>query len=178
MGAILSILTPLISAIAGAFNRYQERAQAAQGVELAKIEAEKQLAMETVRMENERTLAVVHSIPASMRWFSFVFMNSPIIIAVLFPNVAKEIFANLSIVPEFLLQMCVAVNATIWGLPVAAKHVGFILSSVSQVWADRRSQKMDDKIIFEAIRSISGGTLSQAQVDTVNKVLNATRVGK
>lgn len=182
LSAIANFVPGLINAAAGAFNRYQERAQAAQQVELARLEAEKALAVEAIRAESELGQRQVESTGPWLKYISYFTIHVPVYLAVAAPDYAKALFVNLGIVPTDFMQLIVILNCAVWGLPVGRQVVGSVIDRIGQAVAARAERKAavevvktDNKVIFEAIKAISGGKLSQEQVDTVNRVLDKTR---
>lgn len=182
LSALANFIPSLITAAAGAFNRYQERAQAYQQVELAKIEAQRSVDVASLQAESDLGTAMVGSTGPALKYISYFVVMLPFMLATVFPSYAAILFENWKVMPESYFQLVMYMNGFVWGVAIGAKAWSSAVSSVSGYMQNRTEQKVkvetvrtDNRVVFEAIKAISGGHLNQEQVDTVNRVLDKTR---
>lgn len=171
MSAIIALLSSFIPAIVDAFKRREERKQAQQAVDLARLEAERQLALETVRQEYELGKAQLNATGPVLKYVSFGILHSPILCAIFFPERARILFENLGLVPPEFLQLVAVVNCAVWGLPMAKNAITSIVAGIADFARSRSTSVLSRKAIFGAIKAATG-PMTQEQVNVVNKALD------
>jgi len=177
VSAILALVSSMFPALLDAFKRREERKQAEQSLVLARIEPEKLVAMETVRQEYSLGTTQIKSTGSALKYISYGRINSPIICAVFFPDKAKMLFENLKLIPPEILMLIVSINFAVWGLPVARNALSNIVTGLGEFARARAEVKLSRQAIFQSLKAAQG-PMNQAQVDTINKVLDVAQVPK
>lgn len=177
---MFALLLPLLAQIPGLIGKYFEQKNA---IESAKLEAQRQieiarqqLAGEIAKGQMELNKTIVNSTGSYFKYFTFFMWFGPFMIGVISPAMAKDIFSNLTTMPEWYVQSCMLIMFTVWGISVSAPVVSNIFNGLSSFMQGRRDyklelKKIDRKTYFDAMRKIKG-VLSQDDVDAGNKALD------
>lgn len=187
-------LLPLLSGLIGEnglFGKYlktkAETAQATADFNLQYQKAQLDYASKMAEAAVNQQANQLAATSQSFKFVSYTLLTLPILIVCFFPSYGKDIFNNLGLIPSWYAQLYVAVVAVIWGLPVASNVVGNIFAGVQSAWDARQDKKIEKiqaigeakagnldaakKEIFDTLRKATGA-LSQAQVDSINPVLD------
>lgn len=175
MSAIVALLGSLFPALLEAFKRREDRKQAEQAVVLAKLAAEKEIAIQTVQAQAELGQTQINATGPALKYISFAILHAPIVCALFMPDQAKALFENLAAVPAGFLQLVVLVNCAVWGLPIASNAITSIVSGIGEFAKSMSMARLSRKAIFEVVKTASG-PMTQEQVNLVNKALDAANV--
>lgn len=176
----LLLLLPLLAKIPGMIGDYFSKVQDIQKIKLEterQIElAKQQLASTIAAGQLELNKTIVQSTGSYFKYFTFFMWFGPFMIGVVYPSASKEIFNNLTLMPEWYVQSCMLIMFTVWGISVSAPVVGNIFSGLSTYLGQRREfklekAKIDRKVYFNEFRKLHG-PLSQGDVDLLNKSLD------
>lgn len=184
MGAILAIILPLLSQLPGAIGDYfkgqQKIEQLKQENNLAIQQANIQLAQEMARAKLEWQKEALKSTGSYFKYFTFIMWFGPYMAQLIYPPLGKQIFENMSGMPEWYAQSCVLIMFTIWGISVSAPVISNIFAGMKTFFAERRDYKVkiteakyNRKAVFDVIRQIFPKGMNQAQVDLIDRALDA-----
>ncbi len=165
MPVILTTLFSLLSNLAGPLGQYFKSKQE---VEQLKIDTQKEIQLATMKLsaeiaqaDMEKAKTVLAATGQYFKYFTFFMWFGPFIMGIINPALGKEIFVNLSGMPEWYVQSCMLIMFTVWGISVSAPVVGSIFSGLGNFFAERRDYKLekakiDRKAYFAALRKLQG----------------------
>lgn len=177
---ILMLLLPLLAKIPGMIGDYFSKLS---DIQSAKVETERQIelakqqyAAEVAKAQMALNQTIVASTSSNFKYFTFIMWFGPFMLGMVAPSLSKDIFANLTTMPEWYVQSCILIMFTVWGISVSAPVVNNIFSGLSNYVANSRAYKLekakiDRKAFFDALRKLKG-PLSQLEVDDQNKALD------
>ena len=111
-----------------------DKAQAKHNREMAVINNGARLARNKQSHNHEWEMEALRGKDRFLQWFSFSMLTGPILITMIKPERGAEIFTNLESVPEWWVQIWVAVNGAIWGIS-SLKTVGpQIVQNIKAAW--------------------------------------------
>jgi hypothetical protein len=177
MSAILSIILPFLSKLPGMLGDFFKKKQE---IEQIRWETEKQLEIERQKLtaklaeaEYRRVEATLKATGRYFKYFTFVMWFGPYMAGLVYPPLAKQIFENLALMPQWYVESVVMIMFTIWGISVSAPAVVNIFNGMHKFFKARREFKLDKerlkaKDFFDKLRQIQG-YVSQEQVDEYNK---------
>ena len=155
------------------------QAQAELDLQVEKDKLALSTAMAQAQVESEANK--LNATSQGFKAFSYALLTFPIIVVCLLPNVGKDIFANLSLIPSWYAQLYVAISGVIWGLPIASSAVNGIFSSVQQAWIDRQPHQIakikavNENILAEQLRqNLFKNGMTQAQWDAILNAANSS----
>lgn len=142
--------------------------------------AKQQMASDIAKSQMEVEKTIVGATGAYFKYFTFCMWFGPFIVGVIAPGYSKDIFANLSTMPEWYVQSCMLIMFTVWGISVSAPVVGGIFTGLGEFFASRRSdkiemKKVDKQAFFDAVRHLRGVVTPQdvkmmdPVIDEINK---------
>lgn len=172
--ALVSILTAIGSNIADSWNKYQERKQAEHEVTLARIEAERQVAVQQVVSEADLNKVRIQSTGKFFKYFTFVLWFFPFILSTFWPEKAAIIFQNWQAAPDWYIQSVLVILFTIWGISVSKDSIANIFSGLSSYFKEKRQLDFNKKIFYDALRN-NKGTISQYEVEIFEKAIKAAQ---
>ena len=125
-----ALLGPVASLAGQVVEKRAEKAAAKHKLDLAVIENKARLAQSKHDANSDWEMAQLQDKDKFLRWFSYTLFTAPIVITVLAPEYGRRIFENLEYVPEWMVQVFIAMNGAVWGLSslknVAPSVVGAI----------------------------------------------------
>jgi hypothetical protein len=113
IGNIVGAVTGVVSS---AIKAKSEKALAKHQLHLAVMQNKARLATAETEANSEWEMAQLEDKDRFLRWFSYTMFTAPIVITVLAPEYGRRIFENLEYVPEWMVQVFVAMNGAVWGL--------------------------------------------------------------
>lgn len=179
-----TFLAPLLGNIPGLIGQYFNKKA---DVELANVEYQKALAQAQITQVQEmaklqlsyQTTALGSTSPI-FKQHIFWFLSIPILLSVILPASAANMWHNLSLIPESYWTLYSAIVLTIWGIPVASGVVAKAFSGLSEYAYNKQSNKLEiqkvsgeqyKKALFDTIRAVKG-PLSPKDVSAISKTLD------
>lgn len=159
---IISFLSNLISPLTTFLKNRAEVAAASHQLDMAKLAAATELAKVSVAADAATLTAQLGATSSGFKDVTFVLLMIPIIVTCLFPSAGKDIFHNLSQVPEYYQWLVLSVYGAIWGI----KNV--ILPVSNNSVAKKLINKQE---FFQYLRSTKG-PLSDAEVKDLVSVID------
>ncbi len=158
-------LLPLLAGLPGLIGKYFEQKNA---LEQARIEtnrqievAKQQMAADIAKGQMDLNKTIVAATGAYFKYFTFFMWFGPFMMGVFFPHWAKDVFTNLSTMPQWYVQSCMLIMFTVWGISVSAPVVSGIFTGLGDFFASKRDfklekAKVDRKAFYDAIRHLKG----------------------
>lgn len=182
---MFALLIPLLAQLPGLFGSFFKQkndlltAQNAANlqIQLAKLN----YATEIAKAQMAEEAVIVNSTGAYFKYFTFFMWFGPFMIGIFCPAFSKEVFDNLSGMPQWYVQSCMVIMFTVWGISVSADTVGGIFSSLGDFFQAKRDHKLDMAAVkatvdrgsyFSALRQTQGA-ISQQEVNKANAVFDA-----
>jgi hypothetical protein len=155
------------------FKTKQKIEDAKNEVALARINADKELAVAQAVAESSQMASRLSATSQSFKQQTFWLLVVPVLLSICFPSKAELMWHNFGLMPEWFQTLFISVYCSIWAIPYADKGLGAVSSFIQS----RREYKLEKyKINREAYfakkRAIKG-SLTQEEVDTDNAVLDA-----
>lgn len=166
LSAIIAGLTTLVSG----FSRYQERKQAEHAVIIAREEAKKELAIETIKAQMQ--LGQIQ-VGATSRWFkylTFVLWFGPFIISTFAPQYGAMIFDNWATMPQWYSQSILVIIFAVWGIQAGKESLVNIFRGLGNFYTNRQKFSLHKKLFYDTLRSTKGN-ITQAEVDLYEKAI-------
>lgn len=113
---MISVLTGLFGIGQQWLANRKEKQQAKHNRELAVINNQARLAQSEKDHNHAWEMASLQDKDKFLRVFSYFMFTSPILITVISPEHGGQIFTNLEIVPNWLVQSWIAINGGVWGI--------------------------------------------------------------
>lgn len=113
---MISIITGLFGIGQQWLTNRKEKQQAKHNRELAIINNQARLAQSEKDHNHAWEMASLQDKDKFLRVFSYFMFTSPILITVISPEHGGQIFTNLKIVPNWLVQSWIAINGGVWGI--------------------------------------------------------------
>lgn len=186
MGAILSILLPILSNLPGQIGDYFKRKDELQKI---RLETEKLIAIKTQELaaivaqaEAEKSATLIKSTSARFKYITFFMWFSPFILTLIYPAYGLVIFERLALMPGWYAESVVYLMMVVWGAQISQPVVAGIFDGLKQFFREKRifkaatSEFVDNTALFELIRSMMPNKrLSQSQVDRINDVIEGDK---
>lgn len=113
---MISVLTGLFGIGQQWLANRKEKQQAKHNRELAVINNQARLAQSEKDHNHAWEMASLQDKDKFLRVFSYFMFTSPILITIISPEHGGQIFTNLEIVPNWLVQSWIAINGGVWGI--------------------------------------------------------------
>lgn len=111
-----ALLGPIASLAGQVVEKRAEKSAAKHKLDLAVIENKARLAQSKHDANSDWEMAQLQDKDKFLRWFSYTMFTAPIVITVIAPEYGRRIFENLEYVPEWMVQVFIAMNGAVWGL--------------------------------------------------------------
>lgn len=128
--SILSIISPVTSIITSLIDRKREKTKARHDRDLAVINNQARLASSKAEFNHSWEMASLKDKDVFLRNLSFILFTSPVLIAVLAPVYAAEMFTNLKQIPEWLLHIWFYMISGVWGIATLKDSVTEIVHNI------------------------------------------------
>lgn len=173
----MTLLAAVLGKIPGMLGEYftkKGEVAAAQIETTRQIELAKQKAVaELAQAEIDKAKVVLGSTGAWFKYFTFFMWFGPFMIGAIVPSISKEIFDNLSFMPEWYVTSCVTIMFTVWGISVSAPVVSNVFSNIATFFQQRRTEGLAAKIelrkidrkSYWAAQHAMGRKITQEEVD-------------
>lgn len=177
---LASFLGKLPGAIGDYFNRKADIEEANLKYQTALVQAQQAMAAEAARAQLEYQTAALQSTTPLFKQRLFWFLSVPILLSVLLPSKAAEMWHNLSLIPDNYWALYSAVVCTIWGLPVAGNMLSKVFNGFTSYAAEKRADKIQmlsvsseqyKKAFADSLRHVQGA-ISEKQWDSISKALD------
>lgn len=157
------------------FKTKQKIEDAKNEVELARINADKELAVAQAAADSSQLTSRLSATSQGFKQNTFWLLVVPVLLSICFPSKAEVMWHNFGLMPDWFQTLFISVYCSIWGIPYAEKGLGAI-SGMLQARMDRKVQKIDAlnrKAVFDELRQqwFPQG-MNQQQVDVINKALD------
>lgn len=183
LAALVPLLAGITTPLKDWFKYKQDVTKAEQDYKLATIKAQ----ADAVRQESVSSSAdLKERLGATSQYFkqtTFWFLCMPIVYTMFFPKEAATMWANFTLVPDFMQWLFMAVYSSIWGIPVIKGGYGAITDllqsrrefklSKTQIQGDTQVSlakcSLNEKVLADEIRKalFSRDGMTQAQWDGI-----------
>lgn len=181
MLAILASLSGLLGGLPGIIGDYFKTKQQ---IQLKQIELSQELQLAVLNNQAQEAISnsnrAITSLQSTTQWFKvivFVIFSIPYVSCLIGQvGYATEVFDNLSALPEWYIIIYTGIIGIIWGIPIGGGLMDLVVKGIGKSVQNRRAYSLAKKGIdpteyFNALRISKGGTLSQADVDEGNRIL-------
>ena len=172
IAAILGVITGIGTMLSSSYKKHQERKIAEHEVLIAKENARKELAMQTVKAELELGQLQIKATNRGFKYFTFLMWFGPFMISTVLPEYGIQVFKNLNQLPEWYVQSCMVIMFAIWGIQAGKDSINHIFAGLGSFFKQRQKLNFNRKLFYDVVRSTQGG-ISQHEVDIYEKALNA-----
>ena len=159
---LMALLSSIFSPITAWIRNKGETMQAEHGLELARLFAATELAKTEMAGNVQVTTAQLAATTSSFKDFTFLLLMTPIIITCIWPSRGQNIFANLSLVPQYYSYLVITVYGAIWGI----QNIAVPIANHSIAKATINKQEF-----FNNLRKTQG-SLPQNEVAAIDKVID------
>lgn len=180
LAPLLSILGGLPGVFGEYFNKKADIAKAQLDAQVAIAQAQVANASAMAEAQLSYQTAAIQATTPIFKQRIFWFLSIPIIMSVVYPAGAQDLWHNLSLIPQSYWSLYSAVVLTIWGIPVASNLISSVFSGLTNFSADKRADKIElqkvagdqyKKAFFDALRSVQG-SLTEPEVTNIEKALD------
>lgn len=177
---LLLLILPLLSQLPGIlgtfFGQKNALAQAQVQADLAVMQAKVALAGQIAQADMEVSKTIIGATSPHFKYFTFFMWFGPYMLQLIAPSYGQVVFTNMSGMPAWYAQSCVAIMFTVWGISVAGPVVNNIFSSLGGFFQASRTDKIamkavDKKAFFDALRHLNGN-VTPADVKTYSPILD------
>lgn len=112
----INLLGSLASLAGSVIEKRAEKSAAKHKLDVAVLNNKARLAQAKESHNSEWEMAQLQDKDKYLRWFSYTMFTAPIVITVLAPEYGRRIFENLEYVPEWMVQVFIAMNGAVWGI--------------------------------------------------------------
>lgn len=181
----LAALIPLLSGIFGEngpigqyFKTKAAQVQAEEDFRLASLKATTELAIQSSVADTTQRANYLGSTSQGFRQGTFYWISAIIFYSIVFPDNAVALWANFSLIPQWVQYIYVGMLSVTWGLPVAKENIGLMFSSIGRGMEARREYKLakaeiDRKAVFDVIKKMFPKGMLPEQVKIVDDALDA-----
>jgi len=114
---MLGIFTAISSLASTWLQGRNEKAKGKLALDKAEIDNKIRLMLSTQSYNKEWEIAQIRDKDKSLRWFSFILMSAPFIVALFDPNAVNHYFSvALASVPDWWIKAYMGIVGAIWGL--------------------------------------------------------------
>jgi type II secretory pathway pseudopilin PulG len=161
MGAIIAAIMGLMSGIAAPIKQWLDNkaqvAKAEQDYKLALLQAQTQQVTAAIQADSSDTANMLSATTAQFKQGTWYFFSAIIIFSIVCPTRAHDMWANLTIVPDWFRNLYVAMTLVVWGINPVKNGAMWIKDSVTDVLSDRRDFKLakatiNQKALADALR--------------------------
>lgn len=169
---LFSVLGNLPGTIGDYFKSKNDLALAKVNAEVAIEQAKIAQAQAYATADLQKADSLLGVTSPKFKQFTFIVWFLPFLLAVVAPGHAKEIFANLQVLPDWYTQTAITLLLSVWGITVASGVIEKIFTNVVQFLDKRKKENLPADMFYQVIRSVKGN-ITQAEVDVYNKALDA-----
>ncbi len=174
-----AMLIPLISSILGEngplgqyFKTKAETVKATADYNLQVEKAKLDYAAQMAKSATEQQANQLASVTSSVRAWILTLINLPIVITCVSPSTGKDIFASISIVPQWYAMLDVAIIGTVFGLPIAVNWMSSVFSGIQDAWLNRQDKKIEKIQVLGEAQQIGKDAAKKEIFDTMKKAVN------
>ena len=175
----LSIITSLFGGLTGGvkdyFNYKRELQAKERDYQLALLTAQVDMA----KSQNEsNALELRDRLKSTSQVFkqsTFWFMTLPVVLTIIFPTYAKDMWHNFSLIPEYFQWLYLSVYSAIWGIPMVKGGYGAFTEFLSKQ-RDYKIEKLmaNDEAMYNVLRKkLFKDGMTQGQVDVIKEAITA-----
>ena len=128
----MSLIAPITGIITSLINRKKEKVLARHERDMAVINNQSRLAASKEEYNHSWEMASLQDKDKFLRNISFLLFTSPVVIAVIFPTYALEMFKNLEAIPEWLLHIWFYMISGVWGIATLKDSVSQIVGNIKR----------------------------------------------
>jgi hypothetical protein len=181
-----SALMPILSGIFGEngplgqyFKVKAAQVQAEEDYRLAALKSATDQAVADSVADTTQRSNYLASTSQGFRQGTFYWMSGIIFYSIIFPSKADALWANFTLIPQWVQYIYIAMLSVTWGLPVAKENIGLMFSSIGRGIAASRDHQIS-KIeainkaqFYDSIRKSMGNGVDQKTVDMLDKAIDA-----
>ncbi len=125
-----ALIAPITGVISTVLERKREKSKAKHERAMAVINNQARLAQSTLEFNHSWEMASLQDKDKVLRNVSFFLFTFPLVITSISPETGKVLFANLELVPEWLMHIYFYMIAGVWGISALKDNVSQIVSSL------------------------------------------------
>lgn len=125
-----ALIAPITGVISTVLERKKEKSKAKHERTMAVINNQARLAQSTLEANHSWEMASLQDKDKVLRNVSFFLFTFPLVITSIWPETGKVLFANLELVPEWLMHIYFYMIAGVWGISALKDNVSQIVSSL------------------------------------------------
>ncbi len=167
---MFALLIPILAQLPGLIGKFFQQKneiltatnEAARQIELAKINMAHDIAVAQMNLN----ATIIQATSPGFKYFTFFMWFGPFMIGLLLPEFSKDIFHNLSGMPQWYVTSCIAIMFTVWGISVSADAINGIFAGLGEFFSEQRKTSVvktiiksgaaDRKAFYEELRKIQG----------------------
>lgn len=180
LAPLLGILGQLPGVFGDFFKKQSAIAEAQLNAQVAIAQAQVAQATAMARAQLDYQTAALQATTPIFKQRIFWFLSIPIILSVVYPPGAVELWHNLALIPQSYWSLYSAIVLTIWGIPVASNLISSVFSGFTSYTAVKRADKIELQKVsndqykaafFDALRGVKG-SLNSTEVANIEQVLD------
>lgn len=137
------------------FKTKQKLEDAKNEVALARINADKELAVAQAAADSSQLTSRLSSTSQSFKQQTFWLLVVPVLFSLCFPSKAEVMWHNFGLMPDWFQTLFVSVYCSIWGIPFAEKGLGAVGNFIQgrrEYKLEKLKIKVNRKSVFDKIK--------------------------